>query len=162
MKRLILGQKLSAKLFMKPTKEFTSAGLEIYLLYREYPGVFSAVSGNLRRNDSSKLSRQLNPTDDRRDNPFTEVLEILLGTLAFSPKLEEEVWRILERERSRHRKEAKTHEKQVAELVDKVFGELSDVSTCALKGGTQDDWEKETFELVKAAEDLHEQVKNRS
>jgi hypothetical protein len=144
---------------MKHNPEFEKSALEIYMLYRDRSGAFSAVSGNLGRNDSSKLSRQLNPTDERRDNPFIEVMEILAGTMSFSPELEEKVWQILERERGTHRKDAPTFRAQIADMLNKIFSELGDVSTINLKGGSKADWEKESFELLKAAENLYEKVK---
>lgn len=140
--------------------DYEKVELEIYFLFREYPGALSAISGNLKRNDSSKLSRQLNPSDDRRDNPFTEVLEILIeGAIPFSPALAADVWQILFREWSKHQKDEPAIKAQLAELMEKIFDELKDVSTINFRGGSKADWEKESFELLEAAKQLYEKVK---
>lgn len=139
--------------------DYQKTALEIYMLFQKHNGSFSTVSGFLRRNDSTKLSRQINPNDDRRDNPFVEVLEILEGAMSHSPELEAHLWTILERERSAHRKDTPVIKIQIAEIVGKIFDELRDVSNVNLKGGSKDDWEKESFELMKAAETLYEKVK---
>lgn len=151
---------MSTKLFMKPITDFEKAALEIYVLYREHSGVFAAVSGNLGRSDSSKLSRQLNPTDDRRDNPFVEVLEILFGTMQFSPGLEAKVWGVLERERSRHRKDFPTVKIQTAELMESICDELGDVVKLQMRGNySQNELEKEGFELLQSVRNFYEKIK---
>ena len=139
--------------------EIERAATEIYLLFRAHHNSISEVSHNLRNCDSSKLSRQLSTTDDRRDNPFVEVLEILLiGTMPFSPELARKVWKVVEREWSLHQPADQNIEEQLNELLGKIFDELRDVSTMK-KGASKSDWQKESWELLAAAQDLYEKVK---
>lgn len=139
--------------------DYEKTALEIYFLLKENNGAFSSISGYLKRKDSSKISRQLNPTDDRRDNPFTEVLEILEAISSFAPGLEEGIWQILERERNKHRKSV-PRTIQLAELISKIFPELGDVVLCNSTNASQEDMEREAFQLLKAVEAVYEQVKN--
>lgn len=132
--------------------------LEIYLLFRKAAGSFSSVSGFLGRNDSSKISRQINPSDDRRDNPYTELLEIQQALMSFSPDLEESVWQILERERAKFRAQNPTRRTQIAELLQKTHSELGDVIFANNTGASKETLQKEAFELLEAAKNLHEQT----
>lgn len=133
--------------------------LEIYLLFRNHAGSFSSVSGFLKRNDSSKISRQVNPSDNRRDNPYVEMLEIQQALMSFSPALEEAVWQILERERSRFRCSTPTRKVQLAELLRKTHTELGDVIFANNCGASQEELEKEAFELCQAATEQYERIK---
>lgn len=133
--------------------------LEIYMLFRNRAGSFSSVSGYLKRNDSSKISRQINPSDERRDNPYVEMLEIQQALMSFSPELEDAVWQILERERSRFRCSAPTRKVQLAELLKKTHTELGDVIFANNCGASQADLEKEAFELCQAANEQYERIK---
>jgi len=136
--------------------------LEIYMLFKDYPGAYSSVSGYLKRNDSTKISRQLNPNDDRRDHPFIEVDEILEALLSFSPELEDGLWSLLEQRRNSRVKKAPKRNIQLAELIKKVFPELSDVVFCNTTNASQEEMEREAFQLLKAVEAVYEQIKNQA
>jgi hypothetical protein len=139
---------------------FEKAVLEIYLAFRNHSGSFSSVSGYLGSNDSGKISRQINPSDDRRDNPYEEVLEIQRALMSFSPELEAKVWGIIERERNSHRKDCPNKKEELATLMHKIIEELSDVVSINMKNGSNSELEKESFELVQAAKNFYERVKS--
>lgn len=141
-------------------KEKEKLAREFYWLFREYNGSISNVSGFLGKNDSTEFSRQINPDDHRRRNPFIQTLEVLGALTKFAPDLEEAVWKILERERHRHRQGLPTSRKNVAEHLNKVFDELKDVVFANNSGASQDDLEREAFELVQAVQDQYEEIKN--
>lgn len=147
---------MSKKLFMK---RYEKIALEIYLLLRDRSGIFSSIAGSLGRNDPSRISRQLNPSDDRRDNPYTEFLEIQATLATLAPDLEEKVWNILERERERFRACLPTGKLQLAELVKRAHSELGDVNFAICTNASMDDLERETFEAMQAATATHERVK---
>lgn len=149
---------MSEHLFMKQQEKLA---LEIYLTFKDYPGAYSSVSGYLKRNDSTKISRQLNPNDDRRDHPYIEVDEIQEALLSFSPDLEEAVWNLLEQRRNSRLKKAPKRNVQIAELIKKVFPELSDVVFCNTTNASHEEMEREAFQLLKAVEAVYEEIKNR-
>ena len=145
---------------MKPLSDIERAANEIYLLIRGHNGAIAAISQNVGNKDSSKLSRQISISDDRRDNPFTEVLEILIdGAIPFSPALAKQIWQVLEREWSKHQSDGEKRTAQVAELINKVFPELGDVVFCCNTNASQADKEREAFQLLKAVEELYEEIK---
>ena len=138
--------------------DFQKIAVEIYLLFHACSGAISSVSGFLGRNDASKISRQINPNDDRRDNPYEEVLEIQRALMSFSPELEAQVWGVLERERSLFRRGIKTKQIETAEHIQKTFAELGDVIYKHSTGAPQHEMVKKTFELYQAGKDLYENV----
>lgn len=133
--------------------------LEIHRLFEDHRGSFSSISGYLGRNDSGKISRQLSPSDDSRDNPYLEIVDIHSALISFAPQLEEQIWQILERERKRLRKDAPSPRAQLAELINKVFPELGDVVFCCNTNASQEDREREAFQLLKAVEAVYNQIK---
>lgn len=132
--------------------------LEIYMAFRKAAGSFSSVSGFLGRNDSSKISRQINPSDERRDNPYTEILEIQSALMSFSPELEEKIWQVLERERAKFRHARPSRKIKIAELLHKAYSELGDVISANNTNAPDEVIQKEAFELYEAAKQLHEQT----
>jgi hypothetical protein len=140
--------------------DFNQAELELYMLFKEFPGAVSGICGYMKENDSSGLSRQLNPTDERRPNPLIESLCILQGAMKFSPELEDRIWSILDRERSRHRRDDQTLKEQFAELMEKIFDELGDLVKLNMRGGySKAELEKEGFELLDAVKKFYEKIK---
>lgn len=129
------------------------------MLTKKYPGCISGISGHMKKNDSSKLSRQLNPSDERLDNPIIESLKILKGACEFSPELETEIWTLIERERSRHCRAEGSLRAQLAELLFKIHSELGDVVYKHSMGASKDDLEREGFELFQAVKNFYEKVK---
>lgn len=141
------------------TENTEMLALEIYMLMKQRPGAFSFVSGLLERNDSTKISRQLNPNDDRRDNPFVEVDQILTALLAFSPEIEEQVWGCLEQRRLHRLPAVSTRKRDIPDLIAKILPELGDVIRCSGQGAPRPEVEKEVYELLKVVEALYERVK---
>jgi hypothetical protein len=140
--------------------DFDKAEMELYMLFKDNPGAVSGISGYMKENDSSGLSRQFNVSDTRRPNPFIEVMRVLQAAMKFSPEMEERLWIILERERSRHRKDEPGLKEQFAELIEKIFDELGDLVKLNLKGGySKAELEKEGFELLSAVRKFYEKVK---
>lgn len=133
---------------------------EIYLLFHENRGAISGVSGYLRRDDSSKLSRQLNPNDDRYSNPFTEGLEILWALRKFAPELESSVWKILEREREGWETNP-SGETNAAELFKLLLDKFNEVIFADKYGTSDDKLEKNLYDLKTAVEKKLDFVKNR-
>ena len=142
-------------------KEREKLELEIYLIFRSVNGSITTVSGLLGKNDSSELSRSLNPNDIRRNNFVVLTLEVLGALTKFAPLLEEEIWAVMERERKGMRKGVPDARKNVAEHINNVFAELQDVVFANNTGASQQDLEKEAFELLKAAENQYEAIKER-
>jgi hypothetical protein len=139
--------------------EFDRAEMELYMLTKKYPGCISGISGHMKKNDSSKLSRQLNPSDERLDNPIIESLKILKGACKFSPELETEIWTIMERERSKNCRDGGSLRAQLAELLFKIHTELGDVVYKHSVGAPKADLEKEGFELFQAVKNFYEKIK---
>jgi hypothetical protein len=133
--------------------------LEIHRLFEDHRGSFSSISGYLGRNDSGKISRQLSPSDDSRDNPYTEIVDIHAALISFAPQLEEKVWQILERERGKLRKDSPSRAVHIAELINKVFPELGDVVFCCNTNASQEEKEREAFQLLKAVEAVYQEIK---
>ncbi|HEY0429009.1 MAG TPA: hypothetical protein VGC76_14605 [Pyrinomonadaceae bacterium] len=146
---------------MTHNPDYEKAALEIYMLFRRHPGSISTVSGYLKRNDSSKFSRQINPTDEQRDNPYVELLEIHEAMLSFSPGLEAEIWKILERERTK-KLQAAPVVTQLAELMRRIHTELGDVVCAREEGASRAELQKEGFELLQAVRDFYEKIKQLS
>lgn len=135
--------------------------LEIKRLFEDHRGSLSSVSGYLGENDSGKISRQLNPNDDKRDNPYLELLNIHEALISFAPGLEEKVWQIIERERGKLRKDSPARPVKLAELISQIFPELGDVVFCNTTNASQEDMEREAFQLLKAVEAVYEEIKSR-
>lgn len=140
-------------------KNLRKIAVELYMLFHEYSGSISNISGKLGRNDSSRLSRQINPNDDRRDNFYIELLGAHQAMIIDNPELEEKIWFVLERERDGFRKTAGARKIQTIEHITKVFSELGDVIYKSSTNAPQEDLEKEAFELAKASEELYENIK---
>jgi hypothetical protein len=140
--------------------KYHKTALEIWTLFHQFPGSISLICGKLRRNDSSKLSRQINPNDDRRDNPYIEILEIHEAMEQDNPALEDAIWSIVERERSLFKKGQGFNRSRVAEQINRVYDEFGDVLKKHTVGAPADELIKETFELTQAAGDLYESVKS--
>lgn len=138
---------------------FQTAEMEIFNLIRNHSGSVSGISGYMKENDSSRLSRQISPTDVRRDNPYIEVLKIQEATMKFSPELEEALWLIIDRERSKHRKDTQSLEEQLNELVEKIYEEFGDILKLKMRGGSRAELQKEGFELLNAVKKFCEKVK---
>lgn len=118
MKSLFYEQFLFTNLFMN---ERYKLPLEIHRLFEDHRGSFSSISGYLGRNDSGKISRQLSPSDDSRDNPYLEIVDIHSALISFAPQLEEQIWQILERERKRLRKDAPSPRAQPARPARRTY-----------------------------------------
>lgn len=144
---------------MKPDNQLA---LDIFLLFNEHRGALSCVSGLLKRNDSTRLSRQLNPNDDRRDNPFVEVDQILTALLSFKPELEKAVWNCIEQRRLHRLRKSPPQTTELMELIGRIFPELRDVVEKHGVGAPLPDLEKEVYELLKAVEDVYEAIKSKS
>ena len=140
-------------------KNIGKVAVEIYMIFRKFNGSITAISGFLGRDDKSRLSRQINPNDDRRDNFYIELLEAHREMVKFSPEMEEEIWQILERERSTFRQANPTGRLQIAELVKRTHSELGDVNFALCTNAAPEDLEREAFEAMQAATDTYERVR---
>ena len=159
MKRLFYSQILHSKLFMPDKYEkYARIEFEIDALIGKHRGALSGISAYLERDESSKISRQLNPHDTRRDNPFREVLEIIEGAQSFSPRLAAELWQILERERSAMREDTPVQIIDIAKSIHRVFAELSDVVFANNSGASAEVLEKEAFELMNVSISNYENI----
>lgn len=132
---------------MNTTPDVERIQKDIYDAFRRVHGSLSLVSGYRGRNDPTKLSRQLNPWDERRDNPFTESLAILEAAARFAPDLEAELWAILEAERSRWARTACGGGESIGRLIHRVGDELNDVTEAVIDGADARKLRKEVAEL---------------
>jgi hypothetical protein len=133
---------------------------EFYLLFHAHRGSFSGVSGYLQRDDSTKISRQLNPGDDRYSNPFFETLEVLWALKNFAPNLEKTVWDILVREREGWSTDCSGFS-TAADLLKNILDEFTDLIYADKCRVPDEQLEKELFELKTAVEEKLNFVKNR-
>ncbi|HEY0658253.1 MAG TPA: hypothetical protein VGD05_07250 [Pyrinomonadaceae bacterium] len=131
---------------------------EIYFLYHETHGSITGISSQLGRNDSSKLSRQINPNDDQRDNFYEELLEVHEAMMEKFPNLEEKIWNVIERRRAAFRAAHPTHKMQRNEHIYKVHRELGDVMHKNNVGASKEELVQEAFELVQAGKELFENI----
>lgn len=151
---------MSKILFMKK-HDYQTAEMEIFNLLRNHTGSISGISGYMKENDSSRFSRQVSPTDERRDNPFIEVLKIQQAAMKFCPELEEQLWIILDRERSKHRQDTQSLEDQLNDLVEKIYDEFGDILKLKMRGkASKAEFRKEGFELLNAVKNFCEKVKD--
>jgi hypothetical protein len=139
-------------------KNYKKTALEIYGLYHDANGSITGISSRLQRNDSSKLSRQINPNDDRRDNFYIELLEAHRAMAEFMPDLEEEIWKILERERSVFIGKASARRKKTAEHLYKLQTEIAEFNYKRDIGVPQEELEKECYDILPAAKALVEDI----
>lgn len=147
---------MSVKLFMKNTHKIA---VKIWSLYHEYSGAISSISGALKRNDSSKLSRQINPNDERRDNFYIEFLEVHSQMARLYPELEKAVWSVICRERDLFLKNGDAHRiARVNEMIKKIFDEFGDVMDKNNNKACKDEMVKETFELKTAVLEFYEHL----
>lgn len=133
--------------------------VDIYMVFKKFNGSITAISGFLGRDDSGKLSRQINPNDDRRDNFYIEILEVHREMAKFSPEMEREIWQILVHERNQFIPAESMKKVETAERINKVFGELGDVIYKNSTNADQSEISREAFELLEASKELYESTK---
>lgn len=133
---------------------------EIHRLFENNREALETCSRYLRRG-SSNLSRQINPNDKSRPNPFYTVLEILWSLDCFNPALADALWAVLQRERERWRVNCPDSQTNSAKLLCKIVDEFKEVMDADLNSASDEVKEIETMQLRDAVDEKLNSIKRR-
>lgn len=152
------------KFMILPLPEQSELEREIHNLFLAHRDSIETCSRYLRRG-SSNLSRQINPSDRSRPNPFFTVLEILWALDCFCPELSDALWALMQRERERWRVNCASSQENFAILIEKIFDEFKDVVKCEMTGASLEKRFDETLQLREAVDGkinhLQSMIKNK-
>lgn len=135
-----------------PLPEQFTIEREIHELFESHRDSIKTCARYLGKGDSN-ISRQINPNDPRRPNPFYSVMEILWALDCFCPELSDDLWAILQRERECWRVNCRNTKANSAALLQKIMDELKDIVFCDLTDATLEEKKVQTLQLRDAVDE---------
>ncbi|HRH44699.1 MAG TPA: hypothetical protein PKY82_23885 [Pyrinomonadaceae bacterium] len=134
--------------------------LEIYLKTKdpEFNGCFVDASDYLHRKDSSKISRQLNPADSRKDTLFGEAMDVLEALHYKHPELAKFIWKKMNLQWHEISREAQNHKSKLLNIVRQTSNEQLDVYDAIARELPETDLKREAYEAYLQSKAQYEQI----